>query len=180
MILSGDKDIMQLIDGDIFVATPQIGFSQAKIYDRDEIIKTFKISPEQIADFKALVGDPSDNYPGVKGIGPKTAVKLLHEYQTLEHLMSNLDKLSDEKLKLLLKKNKKLLVLSKKLSYIVTNLKIKFRLKYTQYEGFKKELKNEFLKLEMRSLATRFFEVKKTQVKKETKKSSADPQINLF
>ncbi len=182
LILTGDKDIMQLIDGNVYTITPQIGFSKSKIFDRKEVVNKFGIQPEQIPDFKALAGDPSDNYPGAKGIGPKTASHLIQEYHSIENLFKNLDKLP-EKAQTVLKKNKQNILLSKKLAQIITDLKVKFLLKDAQFTGFKPELKNAFLNLEMYSLAHRFFDQKISaglKVKEIKKKSEDSTQIGLF
>ena len=90
IILTGDKDIFQLVNENTFVMTPQIGFSKGLLFDKEEVIKKLKVQPIQIPDYKALAGDPSDNYPGAKGIGPKTAEKLINEFISIENLYQNL------------------------------------------------------------------------------------------
>ena len=98
-ILSGDRDLFQLVDdeGKITVLYPDsksIKSSQGyRYFDRAAVIEKLKVTPEQIVDYKALCGDSSDNIPGVKGIGDKTAVKLLDEYQTLDNVYDNIDKI---------------------------------------------------------------------------------------
>ncbi|MBI2051204.1 hypothetical protein HYT33_00375 [Candidatus Roizmanbacteria bacterium] len=176
LVLTGDRDIMQVVDKTVYVVTPQIGVTQTKIYDEGGVVEKFGVHPEQIADFKALVGDPSDNYPGVKGIGPKTAVRLLKRFKTIERLLANLDEVQDEKLRMLLKENKKNIVLSGKLARIVTDVKLDFKLDKTAFSGFKQDLKEGLSKLEMRSLIARFF----PEGKKEKEDLSPDIQINLF
>lgn len=175
LILSGDKDILQLVDNNIFVISPQIGFSTTKIYDANEVAKKFTVSPSQIIDFKALAGDPSDNYPGAKGIGPKTASKLINEFQTVESLFNNLDKIKNKNLRKILEQNKESIFLAKKLAKIVTNVSIDFDIEKAKFEEFKKELKHFLLKLEMKSLVKRIFEVKKSEEKK-----TNNQQIGLF
>ena len=87
IILSGDLDILQLVEGDRVVAwTPQQGISSFTKYGREEVIKRFGVPPEYIPDFKGLVGDSSDNIPGVQGVGPKTAAMLIKNYGSLEDL----------------------------------------------------------------------------------------------
>lgn len=183
LILTGDKDIMQLIDDHVYTITPQIGFNKSKIYDRKEVIEKFGVQPEQIPDFKALAGDSSDNYPGAKGIGPKTASNLIKEYHSVENLLRNIDKLP-EKIKKTVTKYKKNILLSKKLAQIITDMKIRFNLESAKFAGFKPELKDSLLKLEMYSLASRFFSDKKIaeqKAKKAKKKHEADSsQIGLF
>ena len=70
----------------MYVVTPLKGISEIAVYDRDEVIKKMGVPPEKIPDFKALAGDPSDNYPGAPGIGPKTAVNLVSEFGSVENL----------------------------------------------------------------------------------------------
>src|SRR5918997_5406454 len=77
MILTGDQDAMQLVNGNVKVLRTTRGVSETKTYGREEVIEEYGVAPEQIPDYKALVGDPSDNIPGVKGIGPKGAANLL-------------------------------------------------------------------------------------------------------
>lgn len=176
LILSGDKDILQLVTHNVLVITPQIGFGKAKIYDEQEVKNTFSIQPSQITDYKALAGDQSDNYKGAKGIGPKTASKLLNAYQSIEHMFRKLDSI-DPKLREILKKNKKNILLSKELATILTNVKIEFSIEKTKFIGFKESLKNVLLEYEIYSLAKRFF--KNSQTEKD-KKNKDRNQISLF
>ena len=183
LILSGDRDMLQLADRNIFVVSPQIGFSTSKIYDTSEVIKKFMVTPSQIVDYKALVGDPSDNYSGAKGIGPKTASKLINKFQTVENLLKNLKKIENPKLKIILEENKDNIFLSKKLAKILTDVKIDFDFDKTKFTGFKNELKDFLLKLEMNSLAKRIFKQPsspKDKISKDKKKKTNDQQIGLF
>ncbi len=182
LILTGDKDIMQLIDENVFTVTPQIGFSKIKIYDRGEVVDKFGIQPEQIADFKALVGDPSDNYPGVKGIGPKTAAELLQQFQTIDNILKHIEKVADERIKKILKVNKKQIALSKKLSRIVTDAKVRFKLDQTKFDGFKSDFRKALLDLNIISLAARFFPSNRPtpKEKKVKKQKMEEPQATLF
>lgn len=93
-ILTGDQDAFQLLDGHIQVLMP--GKGGLATFGRDEVFEKLSVWPEQIVDYKALCGDSSDNIPGVRGIGPKTAVQLLTEFQTLEGVYSNLDKIKSK------------------------------------------------------------------------------------
>lgn len=92
-VVSGDADLLQLVNDNITVLLTKKGISQMERYDRDQLKSDFGLSPEQIIDYKALKGDPSDNIPGVPGIGEKTARSLLEQYGTIEQLYSNLDQL---------------------------------------------------------------------------------------
>ncbi len=92
-IVTGDKDTLQLINERVKVITPDKGFAQPFIYDTQAVITRYGITPSQIIDLKALQGDSSDNIKGVAGIGPKTAQGLLQEYQNLNNIYQNLDKI---------------------------------------------------------------------------------------
>ncbi|WP_438446652.1 5'-3' exonuclease [Gorillibacterium sp. sgz5001074] len=93
-ILTGDHDMLQLIDDNVKVIIMKKGANNYMVYDPDTLLAEKSLSPNQIVDLKGLTGDTSDNYPGVKGIGEKTAVKLLCEYQDIEGILENLDKLA--------------------------------------------------------------------------------------
>lgn len=93
VIVTGDQDILQLVNGKVKVFLPARGVTKGKVYDKEDVIKKLGVEPERVIDYKALVGDPSDNYPGVKGIGPKTAEKLLNEYKTFKKVYENVDKI---------------------------------------------------------------------------------------
>lgn len=87
VIITGDRDLMQLVDERINLYMPLKGLSDTTIVDRNMVMQRLGVWPEQVIDYKALVGDGSDNYPGVTGIGPKTAVKLLEEFKTFENVV---------------------------------------------------------------------------------------------
>lgn len=90
VILTGDRDTLQLVRGDrIVVRAPKKGISDTKIYDENAIREEYGLSPQQIVDYKALSGDPSDNIKGVPGIGPKGAVALLSKYPTVEDILAH-------------------------------------------------------------------------------------------
>src|ERR687894_521542 len=93
-IVTGDQDAMQLVDGHVKVLRTTRGVSETKAYGRDEVIEDYGVTPEQIPDYKGLTGDPSDNIPGVRGIGPKSAASLLREFGTVDGIYQNLDKIS--------------------------------------------------------------------------------------
>jgi DNA polymerase-1 len=91
-IITGDRDLLQLVDDNTRVELPdRSGRQEPEIYDDTAVIAKFDVRPDQIVDYKALVGDTSDNIPGVKGVGAKTAAKLLNEYETLDNIYANVD-----------------------------------------------------------------------------------------
>ena len=87
IIITGDRDLMQLVDKKIKLYMPVKGISDTIIVDEEKVMERMGVHPKQIIDYKALVGDSSDNYPGVAGIGPKTATVLLAEYGTFENVV---------------------------------------------------------------------------------------------
>jgi len=134
-ILTGDKDILQLVNDRITVIMPRTGASDLNFMDPEGVKKRLGITPELVVDYKALVGDPSDNYPGVRGIGPKTAIRLLEEYGGVTGLYQKLDQL-DPRIAALLAKNKENALLCAKLAKLVGDVEIPFTLKDTAFKGF--------------------------------------------
>lgn len=144
LILTGDMDTLQLVNDHIRVYTPKRGLSDPIIYDEKKVEERFEgLKPGQLNDFKGLKGDPSDNIPGVKGIGEKTAISLLNRYKTIEKLYEAIEKrkvigASDsviEKLKI----GKEAAFFSKKLVTLCQNVPIKFSLKENEFGKFNKD-----------------------------------------
>jgi DNA polymerase-1 len=127
VIVTGDRDILQLVDDDrnIKLFMPIGGLSNGKIFAEKETVERMGVLPNQIPDYKALVGDPSDNYFGITGIGPKTASTLLSKYKTLNNIYEHLDSIP-EKLKEKLINGKESAYLSYKLATIVRDVPIEF------------------------------------------------------
>ena len=123
-LVTGDKDYLQLARDNIKVLITRKGITELEEYDRDKVIEKYGITPEQLIDLKGLMGDPSDNIPGVPGIGEKTGLKLLKEYGNIENIYVNIDNISGKKLKENLIENKHLAFLSKKLGEILTEVPI--------------------------------------------------------
>lgn len=126
VIVTGDRDMLQLVDKNTKVCVPVKGLTETKIYDTKTIEEEFGVKPGQWVDVKALKGDPSDNYSGVRGIGPKTAQNLIAKYGTLENLFARLDELVkfDPKTAKKLAEGAEDAGLGKKLAAIVTNVPI--------------------------------------------------------
>ena len=114
-IVSGDKDLMQLITDNVFMFTPGNSKKPDVLYDRDGVIEKWGVPPEKIIDLMALIGDSSDNIPGVKGVGPKTGKKLLDEFETFDNLIENIDNIKNPRIMEKIKNDKDLAVLSKDL-----------------------------------------------------------------
>lgn len=138
IVLTGDADCLQLVDYNTFVLSPHKGLSETLLYNEEEVkFKYGGLMPNQLIDYKSLRGDPSDNIPGVKGIGEKGAIELLLNFHTLEGIYKNLD--SDKiknRTRELLKEHQQNAIMSKSLATIVRNAPIDFKLKDCQFAGF--------------------------------------------
>lgn len=126
VIATGDRDLLQLVNKKVKLYMPQKGLSEAKIYGEQETEARMGVRPQQIPDFKALAGDPSDNYPGVSGIGPKTAIQLLNEFKSIDNLYQKLGKVKNPLLKEKLVKDKDNAFLSHRLATVVTDVPVAF------------------------------------------------------
>jgi DNA polymerase-1 len=163
IIVTGDQDTLQLVDSRTKVAMPAMGKIKETVYDANAVYGKFGLSPEQIIDYKALSGDSSDNIPGVKGIGEKTAVILLKEYGTVEKVFEKVEsnpaeieeKFKRNALQKLLE-GKKMAFLSKQLATIKTDLDLDFKLKNATLRDFDTEKVKTFLeRYRFRSLIKR-------------------------
>lgn len=125
-IITGDKDLMQLVNQKVSLFVPVRGLSETKTYHSDEVKEKLGVAPSQVIDLKALMGDLSDSYPGVTGIGPKTATDLLTKYQNLDNIYAHLDEIGDN-VKEKLIKDKNNAYLSQKLATLITNIPINFK-----------------------------------------------------
>lgn len=124
-IVTGDKDALQLVGPHIKVASTH---KEGLIYDRAKIEEVYGLRPEQIVDLMSLMGDATDNIPGVHGIGEKTAVELIKEFGSLENLLKNVDKVKGESKKKALIDNEKTARLSRELAVLDTNVPVKIHL----------------------------------------------------
>jgi len=124
IVVTGDRDILQLVNGHVKVFMPVKGLAEGKLFGEKEVEEKFGIKASQVVDYKALVGDASDNYPGVVGIGPKTASDLLRQFHTLEILYKHLEEISNEKVRQKLTVSRESAELSKTLATIVTQVPI--------------------------------------------------------
>ncbi|MEK7571483.1 MAG: 5'-3' exonuclease H3TH domain-containing protein [Patescibacteria group bacterium] len=127
VILTGDRDLLQLVNPQVKVMMPQTGITKTVMYDEAAVEEKYGVHPSQFVDYKALIGDPSDGYPGVTGIGPKTASKLLQEFKTFENLYEKIGELP-EKIGLKLATDAEQSALAKKLAQIITDAPIQFDL----------------------------------------------------
>lgn len=127
-IYTGDKDALQLISPRTNIYLTKKGISDVECYDEHALWERYQLRPSQIIDFKGLMGDTSDNIPGVPGIGEKTALKLLWEFETVEGVLANADKVSGKKLQSNLKDFADQAILSKKLATMLSEVPLEFSL----------------------------------------------------
>ena len=159
-ILTGDKDAFQLVDNvsrTIKVLMPgQPGKGEIIEYGRQEVFEKLGVWPEQVIDYKGLCGDTSDNIPGVKGIGPKTAVQLLTSYQTIEGIYEHLDEIKSQSVKLKLTEGKESAFASKDLATIRLDVPLEFDFEHCQMNVPSPEAVSEFFtSLEFKNLVKR-------------------------
>lgn len=148
-ILTSDRDLLQLIDPTTKVLLMKKGLSEMDLMDEKALREAYDLSPAQIIDFKGLMGDPSDNIPGVKGVGEKTALKLLHQFGSVEGVYEHLDEVKG-KMKEKLENGKEMAFLSKELATIYTQMDLPFSLADLTVEAH--SAADFYQKYEMRSL----------------------------
>ena len=142
-IITGDRDLLQLLDTHVRVQLPSPKAKEDDVYDTDSFIEKWGISPRQLVDYKALVGDPSDNIPGVRGVGDKTAKKLLQNYGTLEALYDHLQELSDKERQKLIEGSDNAF-LSQRLARIMRDVPIQLDLEACKAEDYDPNAVNKF------------------------------------
>jgi DNA polymerase I len=138
-VISGDKDLTQLSSGKTTVGITRKGITDIEEYTPRHIQEKYGLTPQQIIDMKGLMGDTSDNIPGVPGVGEKTAIKLLKEFTTLENLLNSVDQVSGNKLKEKLEEYKNQALMSKELATIERNAPVEVDIDQILYEGFSQE-----------------------------------------
>lgn len=137
IIYTADKDMLQLVDDQVTVFRPSSPpFVKSKLVDKSSFIEEYEFNPEYMIDYKALRGDPSDNIPGVMGIGDKTARILIKEYKTIENIYNNIDNIDKTAVRNKLIKDKENAFLSKQLATIITNIPIEFDMNKARLEEF--------------------------------------------
>ncbi|MEA4960513.1 DNA polymerase I [Lutispora sp.] len=124
LIVTGDRDAFQLIDENIHVLMTKKGISEMEEYDKEKLISQYGVTPEQVIDLKGLMGDASDNIPGVPGVGEKTALELIKQFGTVENLLENTASIKKNKGRENVENNKEMARLSKRLATIVTEVPI--------------------------------------------------------
>src|SRR5579884_3701446 len=155
IIFTGDMDTLQLVDDHVTVKVAKRGISEVETYDEEAVRKRYGIEPQQLPDFKGLVGDKSDNIPGVPGIGEKTASKLIAEYGSLENILEHVDELKPKEQRLL-REYAEQARQSKYLATIVRNAPVQLDLEGARNgQANRERVLTVFRQLEFRSLIDR-------------------------
>ncbi|HEY5524610.1 MAG TPA: DNA polymerase I, partial [Clostridium sp.] len=159
-IVTGDKDALQLATKTTKIIITKKGVSETAVYDEDSFIEEFSVTPNQFIDVKGLMGDKSDNIPGVPGVGEKTAFKLIQTYGSIEEVLNNIDKISGNKLKENLETYREQAVFSKKLATILTEVPIDINLdEIKSRENYDRgKLKKLLFRLQMKTLLNKLSE----------------------
>lgn len=126
LIITGDKDALQLVTEKTKVIITKRGITDFEIYDPGKMEERYGLTPSQFIDLKGLMGDSSDNIPGIPGVGEKTGIKLLEQFGSIENLLTHTEDISSAKLRLKVEENAQLAVMSKRLATINTNVPIEF------------------------------------------------------
>lgn len=155
-----DKDYMQLVSDKTIIAKPGRGSDEVSFFDVKKVKENYGFEPKQMIDYLALVGDSSDNIPGVKGVGEKTALPLIQQFGSIENLYKNLDKVEKEGTKKKLEENKNNAFLSKELATI--NCKVPMEIDFEKAKFSKPDvdkMREVFVELEFKSLFTRLLKI---------------------
>lgn len=188
VIVTGDKDLFQLVNDNVKVYMPVKGISQSKLYGEKDVEEKMGVGPDKIIDLKALIGDPSDNYPGIGGIGPKTAADLLKTFGSFAGVYQHLEEVKSKSVKEKLIKDKENGELSQKLATIARDVPMDFDLEKCLLKSFNTaEVKWLFEELEFKSLIPRLVGKQSTDNSqhltlntKQNRKIRDENQISLF
>jgi DNA polymerase-1 len=155
-IVTGDLDALQLVNDDVFVLTSKRGVSETVLYTPDRVRERYGLEPIQTVDLKGLVGDVSDNIPGIRGIGEKTAIKLIQEFGSVESLVENRARVTPPKVQKLLDEHWEQALLSKKMATILLDVDVKLDLSHGSAKDYRPDAARTILAdLGFRSLAAR-------------------------
>ena len=181
-IVTGDKDALQLASENINVVITKKGVSETANYDYKTFVEEFGVTPTQFIDVKGLMGDKSDNIPGVPGVGEKTAFKLIQTYGSIEEVLKNIDNISGKKLKENLETYAEQAIFSKKLATIMTEIPIDFDLdEIKSQDAYNREKLTKLLfKLQLKTLINKLPESKdiKEEVAIDVKEVNTLSQLN--
>ncbi|EWG08377.1 5'-3' exonuclease [Cytobacillus firmus] len=159
LILTGDQDMLQLLDDNISVILLQKGYGNYLVHTTETFYEEKGITPKQMIDLKAFMGDTSDNYPGVKGIGEKTALKLLQQFEHIEGVLENLEQLTKGQ-RAKIEQDLEMLHLSRQLAEIKCDVPVECPLDLAQFTMNREKVIEKFTEIEFRGLH-RFLDFKK-------------------
>ena len=183
IIVSGDKDLTQLASDNITVYYTKRGVTEIDYYTPEFINEKYGLTPQQIVDMKGLMGDKSDNIPGIPGVGEKTAIKLLTEYENVENVLENIDNISGKKLKERLIEGKEDAILSKKLATIFTDVPVDNKIEDLTFKEDREKKKELFEKLEfvsfLRKLSQENSAADESETETEEEKIKKDIEIQI-
>ena len=168
-IVTGDKDAIQLASHKTTTLITKKGVGEVEEYDYDSVLERYEMTPTQFIDLKGLMGDKSDNIPGVPGVGEKTGIKLLKQYSTIENLIEHTDELKGS-IKKKIEENKDLALMSKELATIITNVPIEVKLEDLEYGDYNKDdVVEKFKEFGFTSLITKLLDIEggETTIKEE-------------
>lgn len=168
-IVTGDKDAIQLASNKTTTLITKKGVGEVEEYDYDSVLERYEMTPTQFIDLKGLMGDKSDNIPGVPGVGEKTGIKLLKQYSTIENLIEHTDELKGS-IKKKIEENKDLALMSKELATIITNVPIEVKLEDLEYGNYNKDdVVEKFKEFGFTSLITKLLDIEggETTIKEE-------------
>jgi len=183
LVITGDKDAFQLISDNVHILMTRKGISEIEEYDEAKLKEVYGITPAQITDFKGLMGDASDNIPGVPGVGEKTALELIHRFGTVENVLGNVSEIKKDKVRENITNNAEQAIFSKKLATIVRNVPIDFNLDdYALKEPDREKLYSIFSELEFGALMEKMFgslpKDERAAVEINVKEISGDNELN--
>ena len=168
-LVSNDRDLLQLLNDKVHMRSSKKGMQNYVSYTPEYLMEVMGVTPEQITDLKGLMGDSSDNLPGIPGVGEKTAVKLLNQYETLEGVLEHKDEIKG-KLGERIREHFEDAILCKQIATIKTDVEFEFTLDQVEYKGINEDELFEFFKeLELHSLIKRFNRTKEVKPRLETK-----------
>jgi len=154
-IITGDRDLLQLVNDRVLVNLAGSKLSEAKDFAAADVVASLGVRPDQVVDYKALVGDKSDNIPGVTGVGEKTAISLLEKYDTLDGVYAHLDEITG-RVKTLLERDREQAYLSRDLATIRTDIKISIDLEKASTRHINlPAIEQFFMKMEFKTLVAR-------------------------
>ncbi|MCA9386912.1 DNA polymerase I [Candidatus Dojkabacteria bacterium] len=180
IVVTGDQDLFQLVDDDTSVYLAGKSFSQSKLYNADDVFEKLGVKPTQIPDFKGLSGDPSDNIPGVAGIGKKSAEQLLTEYGSIDEVYSHIEELKPA-WKNKLQEGYEIAIKSRELATVVPDVPINFAIESAEFDTFPLDDVLELCsQLEFKSITVKIKKLAESLGINTEEKSAAKQSLGLF